>query len=177
MRRTPLAPARWQTSPREAAPPGRPNRGRPNPRPPNRPAGTRGAGELAGRPGRQGDLKNAPYPARPRALADLPAGGSPPRAAEPGAAEPAAAESPRRDPRRRRASGSPGPTGGSEKRAVPRSPPPAGIPTRGRSPRAGGRTSRREAAPTGRPTGGRPTPRPPNPPAGTRGAGELAGRP
>ena len=48
-RRTPLAPARWQTSEREAA-----ATRRPNPRPPNRPAATRGAGELAGRPGRTG---------------------------------------------------------------------------------------------------------------------------
>src|SRR6478609_5334012 len=106
MSRTPLAPARWQTAPRKAVATRRPNRARPNPRPPNRPAGTPGAGELAGRPGRQGDLKNEPYPARPRALADRPAEGSRHQAAEPGTAEPAAAESPRRDPRRRRASGS-----------------------------------------------------------------------
>src|SRR6516164_5233669 len=96
---TPLAPARWQTSEREAA-----ATRRPNPRPPNRPAATRGAGELAVAPAGQGDLKNEPYPARPRALADLRAGGSRHQAAEP-----AAAESARRDPRRRRASGSPRP--------------------------------------------------------------------
>jgi hypothetical protein len=44
---TPLAPARWQTSQREAAATRRPN-------PPKRPAGSRGAGELPGRPGPTG---------------------------------------------------------------------------------------------------------------------------
>src|SRR4029077_2220022 len=138
MSRTPLAPALWQTSPREPAATRRPNRrpadrpaasrgasaspGRPNRRPPNRPARTRGAGDLAGRAGRTGRLKNEPYPARPRALADLPAGASRHQAAEPaaggsprreprrqrltGAPKPAAAEPPRQDPRRRRPSGS-----------------------------------------------------------------------
>jgi len=43
----PLAPARWQASPREAA-----ATRRPNPLP-----GTRGAGELAGRPGRTGQFE------------------------------------------------------------------------------------------------------------------------
>src|ERR1700747_391272 len=97
MSRTPLAPARWQTSEREAA-----ATRRPKPRPPHRPAGTRGADDLAGRPGPTGRSENEPYPARPGALADLRAGGSRHQAAET-----AAAASPRRDPRRRRPSGSP----------------------------------------------------------------------
>ena len=80
--------ARWQTSPREAA-----ATRRPNPRPPNRRAGTRGAGDLAGRPGPTGRSEKELDPARRRALADLRAGGSRHQAAEP-----AAAESPRRGP-------------------------------------------------------------------------------
>jgi len=51
MSRTPLAPALWQTSPREPA-----ATRRPNPRPPNSPRRTRGAGDLAGRAGRTGRL-------------------------------------------------------------------------------------------------------------------------
>src|SRR5205814_8239079 len=52
-----------------------------------RPAGTRGAGDLAGRPGPTGRSENEPYPVRPAALADLRAEGSRHQAAAPTAAE------------------------------------------------------------------------------------------
>ena len=53
------APARWQTSQWTAA-----ATRRPNPRPPTRPAGTRGAGELAGRAGPTGRSEKEMYPGR-----------------------------------------------------------------------------------------------------------------
>src|SRR5204863_5901914 len=88
-----------RTGPRPAPGPGQPPRrgpaapGRLTPPGHSPRAGTRGAGDLAGRPGPTGRSEKELDPARPRALADLPAGAS--RHDRNGAAE---GEWPRRGP-------------------------------------------------------------------------------